>query len=268
MRQRLGEMLIEAGAIDQAQLKSALADQRRWGRPLGRTLVEMRLIREEDLVRVLAKQLGMQSVDLDQMNISDRVIELVPAHIARQHNVVPFAQPMKFLDVAMLDPTNLGVVDEIRIRTQLNVRPFLAGPKMIERNIERYYGASTRLSAEIEIPIMADVTVKKDRDEVSLASVEVRDGLRTYQHRTGPSPTAPPPPLSDDLRPSGRIGPPPLAQPGLPVASRDREIDALQSRISMLEAIVQRDEAVLRKLLSLLIEKGIATREEIIERLG
>lgn len=257
-------MLIEAGAIDQAQLKSALADQRRWGRPLGRTLVEMRLIREEDLVRVLAKQLGLEPVNLDELTIPERVIELVPSHIARQHNVVPFGQVMKFLDVAMLDPTNLGVVDEIRIRTQLNVRPYLAGPKMIERNIERYYGATTRMSAEIEIPIMADVTVKKDRDEVSLASVEVRDGLRTYARRA-PTPTGTPP-IADDLRPSGRLtGPPPLAQP---VASRDREIDALQARISMLEAIVQRDEAVLRKLLSLLIEKGIATREEIIERLG
>lgn len=266
-------MLIEAGAIDQAQLKSALADQRRWGRPLGRTLVELRLIREEELVRVLAKQLGLQSVNLDELSIDERVIDLVPAHIAKQHNVIPFQQVMKFLDIAMLDPTNLGVIDEIRIRTQLNVRPYLSGPKMIERNLERYYGASTRMSAEIEIPIMADVQVKKDRDEVSLASVEVRDGLRTYQHRspTGPTPAIAPSPFADELRPSGRAtgltGPPPL-QPAVPIASRDREIDALQARISMLEAIVQRDETILRKLLALLIEKGIATREEIIERLG
>ena len=257
-------MLIEAGAIDQAQLKSALADQRRWGRPLGRTLVEMRLIKEEDLVRVLAKQLGLQAIDLDKLTIPPHVIELVPAHIARQYNVVPFAQPMKFLDIAMLDPTNLGIVDEIRIRTQLNVRAYMAGPKMIERNIERYYGASTRMSAEFEIPIVADVQVKKDRDEVSIAAVEVRDGLRTYQHRA---------PLQDELVPSGRPSQrpgmaPPVTTPSLSIASRDKEIDALQARISMLEATVQRDEQVLRKLLALLIEKGIATREEIIERLG
>jgi hypothetical protein len=79
------------------------------------------------------------------------------------------------------------------------------------------------------------------------SSQGVRDGLRTFAHRTTP---------------------PPVQKPSLEIASRDREIDALQERISMLEAVVERDEQVLRKLLSLLIEKGIATREEIIERLG
>ena len=133
MRKQLGQMLIEAGAIDEATLRTALADQRRWGRPLGRTLVELRLIREEDLVRVLGQQLGLPSVDLDKVSIAKAVADLVPASLAFQHNLMPFAQPMKFLDVAMLDPTNLGIVDELRIRTQLNIRPYLAGPKMIER---------------------------------------------------------------------------------------------------------------------------------------
>ena len=57
-RKKLGEMLIEAGVLDEARLRSALADQRRWGRSLGKTLVEMRLIGEDELVRVLGKQLG------------------------------------------------------------------------------------------------------------------------------------------------------------------------------------------------------------------
>jgi len=250
-RQRLGEMLIEAGAIDHLQLKAALADQRRWGRPLGRTLVELRLIREEDLVRVLARQLGLQSVDLDRLNIPPLVIELVPAHLARQHNVVPFASPMKFIDVAMLDPTNLGVIDEIRIRTQLNVRPYLAGPKMIERAIDKYYSATTKLSAELEIPIVTEVPPPKDRGSVSMTAAEARAGLGTHEPPEAPQPRTSPPPISIGLH-----------------DNRDLEIDALQDRISMLEAMVERDETVLRKLLSLLIEKGFATREEILERLG
>jgi len=70
MRKQLGQMLIEAGAIDEAALRSALADQRRWGRPLGRTLVELRLIREDDLVRILGQQLGLPSVDLDKVTLA------------------------------------------------------------------------------------------------------------------------------------------------------------------------------------------------------
>ena len=112
----------------------ALAEQRRWGGTLGRTLVEMKLISEAELVRVLSQQLEPAERSISTtLEIPPTVLELVPGELAEQHSIVPFAQPMKFLDVAMAEPTNLGVIDELRIRTQLNIRPYLAGPKMIER---------------------------------------------------------------------------------------------------------------------------------------
>ena len=77
------------------------------------------------------------------------------------------------------------------------------------------------------------------------------------------------PPASGACAPSRSTSPPAIA-PAAPAApsNRDAEIDALQHRISKLEALVARDEDVLRKLLALLIDKGIATRDEILERLG
>ena len=271
MRKQLGQMLIEAGAIDEATLRTALADQRRWGRPLGRTLVELRLIREEDLVRVLGQQLGLPSVDLDRVNIPKTVTDLVPATLAFQHNIMPFAQPMKFLDVAMLDPTNLGIVDELRIRTQLNIRPYLAGPKMIERSLIKYYGSALGTAMpDYDIPIEAHLPpagrkrpLTEERESVSI-SPELRDGLRPFP--AGAQQTPPggaPRPSSHPAR-----GHEPLGGGSVSIGDRDREIDALQKRISKLEALVARDEDVLRKLLALLIEKGLATREEIVERLG
>jgi hypothetical protein len=238
MRKQLGQMLIEADAIDENALRNALADQRRWGRPLGRTLVELRLIREEDLVRVLGQQLGLPSIDLDKVNVPKAVLDLVPASLAYQHNIVPFAQPMKFLDVAMLDPTNLGIVDELRIRTQLNIRPYLAGPKMIERALLKYYGGAIGMSPEYEIPL-----------EVEKPKPPVQAPLQAH-------------------RQPRVVGVDHLMPPPVSIGGRDKEIDALQERISKLEALVARDEDVLRKLLALLIEKGLATRDEIVERLG
>ncbi|MGE0870318.1 MAG: hypothetical protein AB7P03_17260 [Kofleriaceae bacterium] len=231
MRKKLGELLIEAGAIDADALRAALGDQRRWGRPLGRTLVEMRLIREDELVRVLGTQLGLPSIDLDSVAIHPTVIALVPVELATEHQVIPFAQPMKFLDVAMLDPTNLGVVDELRIRTQLNIRPYLSGPRMIERAIAKYYGGEVH--EDLSVDYLS--TIEPSRSSGS---------FRSLPRRTASPSTAPP--VS---------------------ANRDAEIDALQTRISKLEALVARDEDVLRKLLSLLIDRGIATREEILDRL-
>jgi hypothetical protein len=245
MRKQLGQMLIEAGAIDDAALQSALADQLRWGKPLGRTLVDLRLLDEEALVKVLGQQLGLPAIDLDKLSIPKPILDLVPIALINQHGLLPFATTGKFLDVAMTDPMNLGVIDELRIRTQLNIRPHLVGWQMLERSLGRYFPTSSAAANP---------------------SFEQRLGPRR-----GRSASRGPETISVDT-PLSQTGPIQLEEassllPNEP-RSRDREIDALQQRISKLEALVERDEAVLRKLLALLIDKGVATRDEIIERLG
>ena len=253
-RKKLGEMLIEAGVLDETRLRQALADQRRWGRSLGRTLVELNLVPEETLVSVLSRQLGIESVDLDAYDIAQHIVDLVPSELARQHHLVPFAQPMKFLDVAMVDPTNLGVIDELRIRTQLNIRPFLAGPRQVERAIGRYYGHGLGTRPEITIALDTPDTFEAEPQLRSAVTVRERRPSRMPIPDAGPrrSPTTVAPPLAT----------------ASPAEVRDTEIASLQARISKLEALVERDEQVLRKLLSLLIEKGVATRDEVLERLG
>jgi type IV pilus assembly protein PilB len=224
-RKKLGEMLIDAGALTEAGLRQALAEQRRWGGTLGRTLVEMKLVREDDLLAVLSRQFAVPVIDLDRLAIPQAVLELVPGDLAQELSVVPFAQPMKFLDVAMADPTNLGVIDELRIRTQLNIRPHLAGPKNLERALGKYYQRGFALS------------------HAQSGSIEI-DVL-------GNSPEL----ISEGIRPSPRTTP----------APRGTEIEALQARMSVLESLVARDEEVLRKLLALLVAKNIATRDEILD---
>jgi type IV pilus assembly protein PilB len=210
-RKKLGQLLIEAGVLTDGGLASALAEQKRWGGTLGKMLVEMKLVTEANLVSVLSRQLGIAGVDLDKLDIDASVLETVPGELALSYGIVPFALSPTALDIAMSDPTILGVLDELRIRVQRDVRPFLAGPKMIERAIAKYYGrrSQMRLSQRLA-PIMGEI----------------------------------------ESRPA-----------------RDAEIDALQTRLSELEANVARDEEVLRKLLALLVEKGVATRDEILDRI-
>ena len=235
-RKRIGEILVQAGILDNTRLRAALAEQRRWGGQLGRVLIDMKLVSEEALVRALSHQLNFPTVDLDQLDVPDVTLELIPAELAEQHSLIPFNVDGKFLDVAMSDPTNLGIIDELRIRTQLNVRPYLAGPKMIERALGRCYGVGPAT-------LTRDIRAAQDSATASAA-------------------TARPSSLELESSPGTLQAPPPSGG-----QTRDAEIRALQERISQLEALVSRDEDVLRKLLGLLIEKGVATRDEILERI-
>jgi hypothetical protein len=233
-RKKLGEILIQAGVMDQAGLRAALVEQRRWGGQLGRILVDMKLINEDTLVQALSHQLNFPVVNLDKQAVSPEAIELVPVDLADQHRLIPFNLEGKFLDVAMSDPTNLGIIDELRIRTQLNVRPYLAGPHMIERALARYYKRGRGMLGLGGPSYGAVDAIELDRG----------DGA---------------------ARVAGAAAPPP--RHATPTGERDAEIFALQERISKLEALVVRDEDVLRKVLGLLVEKGVATREEILERI-
>ncbi|HEX5061098.1 MAG TPA: hypothetical protein VFV99_17150, partial [Kofleriaceae bacterium] len=89
-------MLVEAGVLSEQGLRMALNEQRRWGGTLGRTLVDMKLLSEVELVRVLSMQLALPTVDLDAIEIHSTVLDLVPGELAEQYSLVPFAQPMKF----------------------------------------------------------------------------------------------------------------------------------------------------------------------------
>lgn len=246
-------MLVEAGVITETNLRAALNEQRRWGGTLGRQLVEMKMLSEAELVRVLSMQLNLPSVDLDKIQIPQDVLDLVPGDVAAEHNIIPFATKMKFLDVAMADPTNLGILDELRIRTQLNIHPYLAGPRMIERAVGRYYGKGFGIGhrPDISIPIEGGDVM----DAPAAIPSGMRDGIRTRPRQTASA-----------LAPSPPVGLSPVSAPG-GGTMRDAEIEALQSRISRLEALVARDEEVLRKVLALLVEKRIATREEILDRI-
>lgn len=140
-RRRLGDILIQAGVLDEAQLHAALAEQTRWGGPLGKILVSLKFCSEDSIMQALSAQLNMSAVRLEGRVADDDALRCLTVEFCQQNAVFPFAfVPLgKFLDVAMADPTDLRVLDEIRVRTKTNPRPFLAGPQQIDAAIRRHY---------------------------------------------------------------------------------------------------------------------------------
>ncbi len=144
-RKQLGQILLEAGLIDEFQLKSALGYQKKWGGRLGKVLVENRFITEQALVQAIHEQTGTPTTELDGVEVPDYLIRLVPVELASRHMLLPVrleneeGKSVEVLFLAMADPTNLEALDEIRFRTGKRTRPLLAAESDIERAIRRIY---------------------------------------------------------------------------------------------------------------------------------
>ncbi|CAN5513472.1 hypothetical protein BH11MYX1_BH11MYX1_17300 [soil metagenome] len=258
MRKRLGTMLIEAGLLSEQALRVALNEQSRFGGSLGRTVVEMKLVSEIELVRVLAQQLKVTPIDLDAIEIPQSVLAHVPPDFADLYAVIPYAQPMKFLDVAMTDPTNVTVLEELRTRTKLNIRPALVGPRMLERAVGKYYGRGfSRFYGDIPLALDSDapaLEVEKSNNEPMLDDLLVEEGGN--QAGVGVSfGVAPKPPASP--KPAA---PPPVPKP--PVPGTTAALAALQRRIVQLETLVDRNDKTIAKLITALVDHGMANRSD------
>lgn len=143
-KKRLGDFLLEEGLIDKFQLASALAEQKKWGGRLGKHLIELGILSEEVLVKVLSKLLALPSVDVGRLSIPRHVVEYVQVRTAEKYNVIPIGiedapGSKKTIIVAMSDPTNLPALDELRFTTGCAVRPVVSGDTSIERAIRTYY---------------------------------------------------------------------------------------------------------------------------------
>jgi len=142
VRKRLGEMLLESGVIDLTQLQAALGHQRRWGGRLGQALVDLKITTEAQIVETLSRKLGYDSIRLAAVEHGpslELAVRLVPFEFAQRNILLPYAADMGTIWVAMSDPTNISVVDEVAFRTGRKVKVSLAGDKEIAEAVRRLY---------------------------------------------------------------------------------------------------------------------------------
>lgn len=142
-KKRLGEILIAEGVIDSAQLDTALSKQKELGLKLGEYLESEGILTEETLIQSLTKQLGIKVIDLGLIHIKEDVVNMIPEELARKNQVLPVSIENGKLVVAMCDPLDYFVAEEIRVIAGLKVEPVMAKRESIEQSIKKYYGRST-----------------------------------------------------------------------------------------------------------------------------
>jgi type IV pilus assembly protein PilB len=134
---RLGDLLLQDGLLTQERLDHAVAEQRTSSERLGAVLVRLGYLTEEELVAPLSRQYGLPALALSQLDMDPEVRELVPATIARRHQVLPIRRTANTLTVATADPTNVYALDDVGFITNLQILPVVVAPRALRQAIER-----------------------------------------------------------------------------------------------------------------------------------
>jgi len=136
---RLGDLLVKEGLITRDQLQQALQEQRSSGMRLGYSLVKLGIIQELEITKMLARQYRVPAVDLGRFEVDEKILKLIPSDVAVKHHVLPLKREGRTLTVAMAEPNNVSIIDDIKFITRYDIFPVIAGEFTLRNQIEKYY---------------------------------------------------------------------------------------------------------------------------------
>jgi type IV pilus assembly protein PilB len=166
---RIGDLLIREGLITKEQLDQALLEQKQNGTRIGYNLVKLGFVPEIELTKTLAKQYKMPAVDLSKFAVDAKIAKLIPGEMALKHLVLPLKRDGRTLTVAMADPTNLGVLEDLKFITRYDIFPVIAGEFTLRNALEKIFesteAALGNILKSIETAADDEIEVVEEKEE-------------------------------------------------------------------------------------------------------
>jgi len=176
IRKRIGEILVGAGLVTQEQVDQVAEAARKSGKRVGEALVEAGLVKEEDVAKALAKQFGLEYIDVGQESIASKIdVNLLGEDLVRKHMVLPLGKSGGKLLLAMHDPKDLELLDMLRFRLNTEIEPQLATKSRIKQYIDsRLNGAKAPAGMPQESLISASIdrSIDKSMDKSIDSSID------------------------------------------------------------------------------------------------
>jgi len=173
-RERLGELLVRSGLIDDDQLAAALEHQTQFGGKLGQILVEQLIVNEEQLADTLAEQKGLERVSLASYPVDRDAVAIVPERVARRRLIVPLKYEDDSILVAMADPLDLEAIDEVEVRSGRKAHVVVATESQIRYAIDKYMTSQDVFQDVVDASGEAtDLTPEEQIDESVAAGADV-----------------------------------------------------------------------------------------------
>ena len=177
MNERIGQLLVKENLLSADQLSKARDEAAVKGQRLGAQITQLGFLDESELTDFVAKQYGVPSIDLDEVEIDPEVVELIPHEVVQKHNVMPISRAGSTLILATADPSNIFGLDDIKFLTGYNIQPVVAGEEAIRQAIESNYDRDDLLDQ-----VMAgfddagiDFVTEEDDFDPTLATNEAED---------------------------------------------------------------------------------------------
>jgi type IV pilus assembly protein PilB len=181
--ERIGDLLVREGLITPEQLTKALQEQKQSGTRVGYNLVKLGFIPEIELTKVLAKHHKMPAVDLSRFEVDPKIAKMIPSEMAHKHLVIPLKRDGRTLTIAMADPSNLGVLEDLKFITRYDIFPVIAGEYTLRGMIDKVFGATDEAQMaslmdtinELEAEGAGEVeVVEETEEEVSAAALQAQ----------------------------------------------------------------------------------------------
>jgi type IV pilus assembly protein PilB len=179
MSQRLGDLLVKERIITPEQLEKAVKAQKENGASntrLGSMLVQLGFVTDEEVTNFLSRQYGVPAINLQYFEIDPAVVKLVPEETAKRYTILPLSRVGASLTIAMVDPTNVFAMDDIKFMTGFNIEPVVASESAIIDAIQKAYSQPQQEENVDELLASmgdeADVELQADQDELDLTELE------------------------------------------------------------------------------------------------
>ncbi|MDX1973566.1 MAG: type IV-A pilus assembly ATPase PilB [Candidatus Sumerlaeia bacterium] len=177
MERKLGQMLVADGVISSANLELALAEQEATRGSLGKILVDKKLTTEWEMASALGKQLNVPFITLSHYDIDKLVLESIPVNLVKKYKIVPVDKTGDTLTIALADPSNIYLLDELKLLTKSQIIPVISFESDIMEAIARYYTSETSSSNNFDEMLMeiSDADFKSVQDELAEEQLDIVD---------------------------------------------------------------------------------------------
>ncbi|MBN8550020.1 MAG: type IV-A pilus assembly ATPase PilB [Deltaproteobacteria bacterium] len=172
MSSRVGELLVKTGIITPEQLAQASEVHKNSGGFIGTHLIKLGFISEADMVQLISQQYGVQIVQLNEYSIEDTTLQLIPHNLAMKHGLIPLVKKDSTLTVAMMDPSNIVALNDIKFITGLDIQVVLAGETDLKQTQEKIYENNVSYDTIINDIDEADVEVVDLQEDVDVSELE------------------------------------------------------------------------------------------------